>query len=300
MLTSRMIEAFRAVILNGSMSKAAGFMNISQPAVSRLIKDLELEVGFNLFERRQGRVIANKEALTFYEEIHRSFVGMDRITKAAEKIKNQETGILRIASMPAVGLSIMPIAIANFQKKRPDISISFQVVRSETVMQLITALQCDIGIVEGSFTAAAIDEGPTYNLNTVCVLPPEHPLGANKTIKPKHLAGERFISLGPDSKTRYKIDAIFETAGIKRSMHIETPLTNVACALVQQGCGITIVDPLTAAVFLKQGLIVRPFLPSSTFSFRTLASSHISGTSLVQEFYEVFSQTLPESALTSN
>ena len=116
MLTSRMIEAFRAVILNGSMSKAAGFMNISQPAVSRLIKDLELEVGFSLFERRQGRVIANREALSFYEEIHRSFVGMDRITKAAEKIKNQETGILRIACMPAVGLNIMPKAIANFQK----------------------------------------------------------------------------------------------------------------------------------------------------------------------------------------
>lgn len=294
MITSRMVEAFRAVILNGSISEAAGVLNISQPAVSRLIKDLEVKIGFRLFDRRHGRVFANDDALAFYQEVHRAYIGMNRITLAAEQIKKRERGVLRVACMPAIGLSIMPRVIANFQKTYPGINIYYQVVRSGTIMQFLTSLKVDIGFVESSFTAPSVDEGQVYHLDSVCVLPPGHPLGSEKVIRPEHLAGEPFISFDADSMTRYNIDAIFKAAGVERQLRIEAPLSNALCSLVLEGCGVSIVEPMTAQSFAHQGIIVRPFRPKAIFSFRGLNSSRISGTSLISEFNEVFNRVLNE------
>lgn len=297
MLTSRMIEAFRAVILNGSMSEAASVLHISQPAVSRLIRDLEAEIGFNLFDRRQGRVFANDDALALFEEVHRSFIGLDHIVQTARQIQKHEVGTLKIACMPTIGLSIMPRVVASFLKIHPDISISFQVVRSPTVMRFLTSFQCDIGFVEASFLAASVNEGPIYHMNSVCVLPPGHHLASETEITPEHLANEPFISLGSDSEMKTTIDAVFHSAEIERISKLSSPLSNMICSLVLEGCGVSIVEPLTAEVFARQGLIVRPFRPTVRFSCRSLSSSHISGTRLIDTFNDVVAKELDENVL---
>jgi len=295
MLTFRMIEAFRAVIINGSISEAATFMNISQPAVSRLIKDLESEVGFQLFDRRHGRVFTNDDGLAFFEEVRRSYIGLNRIVQAAEHIKKRETGSIKVACLPAVGLSVMPKVIANFLKIYPDIKINTQILHSTAIIRLLTSLQCDIGIVESSLSAPSLRKGPVYNLDSVCVLPSGHRLTNETIIKPEHLADEPFISVGINSKFRFKLDSIFEAAGIKRTIQIEAPEMKMVASLVLEGCGISIVDPMTASTLIEQGLIVRPFHPSTPFSFKALSSSQTSKNTLVDEFYEVFAQIILES-----
>jgi DNA-binding transcriptional LysR family regulator len=292
MLTLRMIEVFRTVILTGSMSEAAVRLHISQPAVSRLIRDLEAKIGFRLFDRRHGRIFANDDAMVFYQEVHRSFIGLERISHAAEKIRSHETGILRIACMPAVALSILPTIITRFRKKNPHVDISLKVVRSETAVHLVSDLHCDIAIVEASFAALSAEEGTTFPIACVCVLPPNHPLAKLDVITPQDLVDEVFISLDPDSKTRFNIDAAFASAGISRTLQLETPMTNMACSLVLEGCGVSIVDPMTAEVFARQGLQARPFEPAATFSIHTLTSPGISGRNLKKEFCEDIEQAL--------
>ncbi len=289
-----MIEAFRAVILNGSISAAANVMHISQPAVSRLIRDLEAEIGFALFERRHGRVFANEDALELYEEVHYAYIGMRRIAEAADQIRRRESGVLRVASMPAVGLSIMPEVIARFRARHPKIFISLEVVRSVTAIQFLTALRSDIGFLEASYGAPSLERGPRFDLETVCILPRDHRLLANEVLTPEDLENEAFVSLGADSQTRTKIDAVFEAAGVSRQALTEAPLSSVICSLVRQGCGLSIVDPLSAAEFKGQGLDTRPFRPAIGFSFRALATSRLVGTKLLQEFYSLFEETMTQ------
>jgi len=297
MLTSRMIEAFRAVVLHGGMSGAAEFLHISQPAVSRLIRDLEAEVGFLLFERRRGRIYPNEDALAFYEEVHRAYIGMNTIARAAENIRKRELGVLKVACLPAVALSVMPKVIARFQHIHPDFKVSLQVVRSPSVMQFLTLGHCDIGFVEASFSAPSLIQGPFFHLATMCILPPGHRLASESVITPDLLAGESFISLGQDSKTRFKVDAVFTSAGVERRMMIESPLTNTISSLVLEGCGVSIVEPMTAAIFAQRGVIVKPFRPEILFSFRALSSPRISRSTIEQEFYQVFCEALPEQAI---
>src|SRR5438045_3953839 len=118
-LSLRQIEAFRAVVIHGSVSKAAERLYVSQPAVSRLIADLEQSIGFQLFNRGKGFQVS-EEARLLFQEVEKSFVGLDKIAQRAEDIRTFRTGHLRMAASPALGLGLVPGVTRAFRATYPD------------------------------------------------------------------------------------------------------------------------------------------------------------------------------------
>ena len=82
----RQLEAFRAVILGQTVTRAAEMLCISQPAATRLIASLEEDIGFSLFDRIKGRLQPTPEAMTLYQEVQRSLLGVERIARTAQDI----------------------------------------------------------------------------------------------------------------------------------------------------------------------------------------------------------------------
>ena len=85
----RQLEAFRAVMQTRSITRASELLFVSQPAVTRLIKDLEASVGFSLFQRLKKRLYPTPEAFSFLEEVELSFSGLDKINIAAREIRDR-------------------------------------------------------------------------------------------------------------------------------------------------------------------------------------------------------------------
>ncbi|MFN3157433.1 LysR family transcriptional regulator, partial [Marivita cryptomonadis] len=108
MLQHRQLEAFNAVMISGSTVRAAELMGVTQPAVSRLIAELEAAVRFGLFDRVRGRLVPTPEGKLFHREVEASFVGLDRLQNAAASIRDYGTGSIRIASLAAAGTVIVP------------------------------------------------------------------------------------------------------------------------------------------------------------------------------------------------
>ena len=100
-----------------------------------------------------------------------------------------------------------------------------------------------------------------------CVLPAGHRLAAKDVIRPADLEGEPFISLALEDGVRHRIDRIFEDAGVQREMVIETQYAMTICALVMQGVGCSILNPVTAADYAERGLTVRDFAPEVHFEY---------------------------------
>src|ERR1700743_2258747 len=98
-LNPRQLEAFRTVMLTGSMTIAAEALQITQPAVSRLIRDLEIVLSLRLFRREGNRLIPGAEAQVLYAEVDKFYQGIERIERVAEDLATLRTGTLRIASM---------------------------------------------------------------------------------------------------------------------------------------------------------------------------------------------------------
>ncbi|TIU08122.1 MAG: LysR family transcriptional regulator, partial [Mesorhizobium sp.] len=90
--------AFRAVMSYGSVTQAAEAIRISQPAVSRLISDLEASLGLRLFEREHGRLRPTSEVHLLFQESHMAFSGLARLREAATSLRVLQRGRIRIAS----------------------------------------------------------------------------------------------------------------------------------------------------------------------------------------------------------
>ena len=120
MLNPRQVEAFRAVMATGSMTSAATTMHVTQPAVSRLIRDLELDGEVPLFERRGNRMAPTAEAGRSIPEVERAFVGLSRISQFAEELRSRQAGSLRIAGMPALTCGFLPRHVGRFVVRRPE------------------------------------------------------------------------------------------------------------------------------------------------------------------------------------
>src|SRR3546814_2005723 len=87
----RQIEAFRTVIACGTTTRAAEILRISQPAISRLLADLERTTKLKLFDRGKGRIRPTAEGLAFYDEVQRAFIGLERLSFAAERSEEHKS-----------------------------------------------------------------------------------------------------------------------------------------------------------------------------------------------------------------
>src|SRR4051812_27383298 len=124
MLNPRQIEAFRTVIVTGGISNAARALNITQPAVSRLIQDLQYALGLTLFAKRGSRLVPTNEALSLYREVERQFVGLERIENAARNLREGRAGSLRVAALPAFNVGFLQRVVGAYLAQRPDLEIA--------------------------------------------------------------------------------------------------------------------------------------------------------------------------------
>lgn len=115
----RQLEIFRAVVETGTTKGAAHQLIISQPAVSNVIQHTEDQLGFRLFHRVRGRLVATEEALSLYAESSSIFLLFASLQKKVEDLKHGRFGSLRIASTPSLGHSILPQAVHPLPQNGP-------------------------------------------------------------------------------------------------------------------------------------------------------------------------------------
>lgn len=294
MLTFRQIEAFRAIVISRSFTRAAEMLNISQPAVSRLARDMEQELQFSLFERRKGGLRATDQALALYAEVERSFIGLQKIERAARRIVERRGGILRICGNAAFTHSFLPSVVQNFLNSHRGVAVSLHTYDSATAADLLRARQFDIGYVMTPADVEGLQAGPVYRARCVCLVPEDHRLRHQSVVRIEDLQNEPFISLADGTMTRMKIDAAFDAANVSRHLEIEAEWSASVCSLVREGLGFSIIEPFTAKTFAAQGGVVRPFLPEIDFTFMEIRKNGGRETPDLDLFSEFFEKAVKD------
>jgi DNA-binding transcriptional LysR family regulator len=288
----RQVAAFRTIMLRGSMTVAAQELRTSQPSISRLIAELEASIDLKLFERKAGRLRPTDEGLSFYREVERSFLGLESLSQAAREIRAFGTGRLRIAAMPVMALGFIPRCIRRFKQRFPNVTISLQMGSDGTVTRWMSTYYCDIGFVANIVDTPSIEQRHLYSIPGLCAIPPDHKLAKRKVIVPEDLEGEPFISLSLEDGARTRVDRAFESSGVRRQLTLETPFGATICALVEQGLGIGIVNPIAADDYRRSGIAFRPFRPEIMFQGNALFPSRHRDNVLIDGFLTIVSEEL--------
>lgn len=265
-ISPKQVAAFRAVMLTGGITRAASMLHLTQPAVSRLIKEFEATLGLRLFERAGSGIVPTREASVMFSEVERLFTGLDRLMQLAIELRQEPMQSIRIAAFPAFANGFLPRFMSKLLTQFPECRPSVFGLASERVIDYVVNEKCDFGV------AVAVPEHPLVSvveletLPLVAVLPRGHPLSSRPFLEPKDFVGEPFISNSP-TVAHLRVDAMFATHQVTPKVIAQTPQTTVACAMVSAGIGVSIVDPFAAEDAKVYGVTVKPLRPAVPYEF---------------------------------
>lgn len=282
-LNLRQIEAFKAVVEYGTVSRAAQMLNISQPAMSRLIAHLEMDTGLWLFDRVKGRLAPTEHAMSLYQEVDRIFAGVRQVENAVEAIRRQEQGRLTLGVLPALANAFIQRVTTRFLEERPAVFCSVQALSSQWIIDWIVTRKLDVGLIEPGLENPYLTIEPLMEHSLVCVMPIGHPLTAKTHIEPQDLDQIPFVSLNPDSYPGRHVQHVFDDYKVTPRTVLIANVAPTLCEFVAAGLGVSLVHPLVASGF-EGRLTVRRFEPAIPFNFQLCRSIDSRNTRLIDAF----------------
>jgi DNA-binding transcriptional LysR family regulator len=263
-LDLRQLEAFSAVISAGSVTAAAKALNRSQPAVSRLIQELEQSLGYPLFIRNGPRIHPSEEALQLHQYVQKALLSLQQIRLRAQEIAHQQHRPLSIAATPALAAGLLPQALAalNLQNKVQIISES----AVQTAHAVITA-EADIGLCSLPLEHHAVELHWIGQSQCVIALPEEDELAAHSALSLSQLAGRRLIAPWSPQRLRSRYEKALKKVKAPLLETIETNSSANILGCVRAGLGVAILEPVTGWGMPLAGVAIRPIQEDIPYFF---------------------------------
>jgi len=284
------MEAFRAVMLTGSVSGAAERLFKTQPAVSMTISGLEEEIGFQLFERRKKRLYPTPEAEYLYREIEGIFSRINDVSQAIKDIQNKQHGFLRVGCMPGPSVHFMPELVADFLEAHPKIQVSMQTRTTEGIREWIASAQYDVALAETSRLVHGVEQEP-FDLECLCALPASHPAASLAVITPMHLDNQPVITLYPDHSTYHDLARAFSAAGSRLRVRLQTRFFIPALQFVERGLGACVADPISISSYCARAtpgkVVFRRFTPSVSLHAGIIYPANVPRSRIAERFAEM-------------
>ncbi|MEM9234218.1 MAG: LysR family transcriptional regulator [Pseudomonadota bacterium] len=244
-MKARYIEVFHAVYTTGSVSRAASYMNISQPSVSKLLRHTEDSLGFSLFDRRGGKLQPTKEAHELFKYAAQIQDDLESLKGFARSLSKSPGDAINVMMTPGIGLHVGPSAIQAFRKNVPNCSISIDTSHFTGIVNAIKEGKADVGIVYQPFPDARINQIHIADAELVCVSELESDLP---------LKGLRWADLDQKSivmlKSSDPLGVILSKQLEKRAPDSAEPVSAntyyIAKTLAAKGVGYAVIDEVTA------------------------------------------------------
>jgi len=271
------VEAFRGVMMTGGITAAAEAMNVTQPAVSRLIRDLEEILQLTLFQRQGTRLVPTAEATQLYREVERLYLGLDQIAQAADDIRLHKNTVLRIGSVTSLVRPYLHQAIIETIGDRLDIPLVIEVENSRHIWDMVEQNHYDLGLVYGSPLMGDKDATLLHSSNAVAAMAADHRLAKRTIITPQDLINERVLIPGRNSPLRLALDRAFSSEDHQPISTMESSMLN-CCHFAAAGMGVGIVD-WTSLRSAETSAVAIPFEPRievSYFAIRPTGARRIS------------------------
>ncbi|UUZ67695.1 LysR substrate-binding domain-containing protein [Polaromonas sp. P2-4] len=296
----RHIEVFNAVMLTGTVSGAARLINVTQPAVSRILQHAELQLGFALFQRAKGRLTPTSEALTLYPHIERLFAQLDEVQRLAANLKIGEGAQeLRILTVLALSYEILPHAIKLFRVKHADVPITVRALHSPQIVSALALQEADVGFLFSPVAHSALAQEHLADGRMVCIAPKgmlTPRLLKRGSVTLADLTKVPVIGLDVLDPMGRSLSQACREAEVGLQFGITVQTYHSALALAHHGLGVAVVDTCTAASADLTRVDVLTLEPLIPVPIKALLPAGKPGSVAVRAFVRCFQQALAHAA----
>ena len=259
-LKLRHLEVFNALYDAGSVSRAADRLNLSQPAVSIALGNLEAELGFRLFHRERGFFAPTSEAALLHDNVQQGVAALARLEQRAEEVRTGASGRVSVATNGVLALNFLPKVIAAFRKEYPGAHIDLRVESSRQIATLVGNRQMDIGFIDMPVPVAGL-KAELHQFECVCICRHDDALAALDVVTPADLAHRRVIGITGDHVVDQQLGSVMVEAGYSLDQPVTSCYFAIARNLVAAGDGVGVVDSINGRTDLGDGVVWRPFRP---------------------------------------
>lgn len=266
----RQLEALRAVVQTGTTISAARELNVSQPAVSRLINEFERSLGTPLFIRESGRLIPTDVALNLVRDIDHALTGLRSAIRTAGISGRAATTRLNIVATAGLMRNFIADCVSTVMVKYPNSVFNIEHRTTDQMVDALITEQADLGICQLPITHPGIDVVPMAEVSAVCLVREDHPLAAQSVLDPAALAEVPLILVSKRFPFRQHVDDAFTRARIIPNIRFESGSAQLICSAAARGIGVAVINSLMAHDCAVPNLRMVRFTPDITTVFAVL------------------------------
>lgn len=296
MVNLELYRVFYTVAKCGSLTKAAEELYISQPAVSQAIKQLETQLGGQLFNRtHKGMELSETGGKQIFNSVEKALKLFDEAESKYAELKDSATGVIRICASDTVSTHFLLPIIKEYHKKYPDVNLVLQNGTSAETIDLLKNKKGDIGLVN-----LPVDDSDVNLINTVMQLHDTFvcsdafkELTASE-VDLKRLQDYPLLMLELSTATRQAIVSFAHSQGIHLHPEIELASLELMCELAKNGIGIACIPKEFVKHELENGSLMEiktsPKLPSRAIGLAVPKNENM--TFAVKEFIKMINKTV--------
>lgn len=247
------LKTFLTVGKHLNYTRAAEELLISQPTVSRQIKQLEDQLQTRLFELLGKTLHYTAAGETLAQEAVKALGVLDRLTEAVRAHNCSETGVLRIGASTTPGLYLLPQILSEYHALYPKVDFDYSVENSSVIEKQLLRNDLDVGFVGVPLSNNSLAERPIVFDEIVCVAAPEHPLVLETDVTTTELSKETWIVREKGSATRSLFEEWFLSRGGAWNKVIKLTNPEPVKKLVAANLGISFLSRFAVTKELKEG-----------------------------------------------
>lgn len=269
-----LLRTFLAIVQAGGVRRAADALHVSQPAVSARLRELEERLGVPLFERVGRRLVLTAAGRHLAAAGPAWLAGGAALTRDVESAGRSERGTLRLATIDAASIYVLPPVYLEFRRAHPQIQLVVQVVDSRGVLGAVRDLEVDVGVLALPASHPDIDIAPFFSEEFVCVARAGHPLAGRSAVSLAVAAREPLVLYARGSTTRRTLDAVFAAHGVTPNVAMETASPEAMKRLAEVGVGLALVPERVVGDELERGRLGRVRIRDATFTRHLATAVH--------------------------
>ena len=257
----RHMEVFNAIMRTGSVTGAARALNVTQPAVSAVLKHCESQLNMKLFTRVSGRLQPTPEANAIFPEIAAIFGRVDGVNALTQDFAGGQLGTVSIAAAFPIANGYLTKAVATFIADRPKVRVALQSLTSPQVLASVVNREVELGIAYEPVVSSEVETKVLMRAGIACVMRSDHPLARRKEVAVRDLERHSIITYLPQALFRRYVDCALSAAGIVPNITAQVGLSLTGIMLARHGAGVALVEPFLVASMGLPGLVARPLKP---------------------------------------
>lgn len=260
------LALFHAVAEEGSFSRGAERLFVSQPAVSKQIAELEASLKTRLFDRlpKGVRLTEAGEVLAGYAR--RMATLEEETERALAELQGLERGRLVVGASLTIGAYVLPEVFGAFRRRYPGIELHLEIANTETIQRLLIEGALDIGLTEGFVEAPELEAQVFWEDELVAIAPPDHPLLREAPVTAARLCREPLVLREVGSGTRAVVERALAERGLAARAVMSLGSTEAIKGAVAAGVGLAVVSRLTLSLELETGRLAA--VPLSDLTLR--------------------------------